>query len=141
MNKGAFIFGAVLFVFAATLVFLFQDATQTLNRADNETVSSPPVSVPIPAEPAPQIPQVSEREINVCQVDEDCIVVPYHHCCGAIKRAINKKWLDAYKASSTLQKFDNPSLCAIIGKCADDSNVTSSACVSDSAGLHCQLKL
>ena len=72
--------------------------------------------------------EVTEAEIVVCSMDADCIVVPYSHCCGSTKRAINQTYLDDYNANPEWQTFDDPDTCAVIGACQDDSGVTEARC-------------
>lgn len=81
-------------------------------------------------------PNVSEDQISNCQTNSDCIVVPYSHCCGQSKRAINKKYKLLYESHAEWQKFDNPEVCSRIGICPRDSHVTETVCNQDK---HCEL--
>ena len=72
--------------------------------------------------------KVSEGEITKCVTDNDCIVVPYRHCCGASKRAINRKFQRLYQKTAGWQKFNDLSVCAVIGVCRDDSAVKAARC-------------
>ena len=56
------------------------------------------------------------------------IVVPYSHCCGSTRRAINAVYLEEYFAHPQWQVFNDPDLCAMMGACQDDSQVTSATC-------------
>lgn len=82
---------------------------------------------------------ISESDLNFCQRDSDCVVVPYSHCCGSTKTAINKRYLDAYNAHPEWQVFNDPATCAVIGVCRDDSNVTDAVCEFAPEGI-CQLE-
>lgn len=77
-----------------------------------------------------------EADITTCQKNSDCIIVSYKHCCGATKKAINKKFLAVYKSTPIWQKFDNPEICAVAGQCLSDENVKETTC---EAG-QCQLR-
>ncbi|MBI3440681.1 MAG: hypothetical protein HY052_02565 [Proteobacteria bacterium] len=69
----------------------------------------------------------AEAALVRCEQDTDCIVVPYNHCCGLKKRAINKAALSSYKAHPEWQKFDEP-ICASMGICFSDEKVTQAHC-------------
>lgn len=71
---------------------------------------------------------VLEEDIVKCEKNSDCVIVPYRHCCGATKRAINKKFLDLYNKSPEWQKFDNPQICAVAGVCLSDDKVKDAKC-------------
>jgi hypothetical protein len=71
---------------------------------------------------------ITEADLAVCFYTSDCIVVAYSHCCGATKRAINAAYLSAYESHPEWQVFADPSVCAVIGVCPDDSAVTSATC-------------
>lgn len=77
-----------------------------------------------------------EADIGQCQKDSDCIIVPYRHCCGATKKAINRKFLEIYKKTPVWQKFDDPETCAVAGICRSDEKVKEAQC---EAG-QCQLR-
>ena len=79
---------------------------------------------------------VKESDITKCKTDSDCLIVPYRHCCGSSKKAINKKYLTEYNKSPSWQKFDNPQSCAVMGQCMSDEKVKSAKC---EAG-QCQLR-
>lgn len=79
---------------------------------------------------------VQESEITVCKQNSDCIVVPYSHCCGSTKKAINKKYLEIYNQNKEWQKLNNAGLCAVIGQCLSDKNVNEAKCEAE----RCQLR-
>lgn len=79
---------------------------------------------------------VKESEITQCKKNSDCVIVPYSSCCGATKKAINKKFIDTYNKNKSWQKFDNPEICAVAGQCPSDKNVKETIC---EAG-QCQLR-
>jgi hypothetical protein len=83
--------------------------------------------------------RISENDLAFCEGDADCIVVPYDHCCGSTKRAINKDYLNTYNDHSEWQMFNDPTTCAVIGACRDDTNLDSALCQGAPQGL-CQLK-
>jgi len=72
--------------------------------------------------------KVTLSQIKVCESDEDCVIVPYAHCCGSTRQAINRKYKDMYDANPQWQKFNDPDICAIIGQCQDDSNFDEAWC-------------
>jgi hypothetical protein len=78
---------------------------------------------------------ITEDDLGNCISATDCIVVPYAHCCGATKRAINGAYLDAYDSHPEWHVFTDPGVCAIIGICPDDSAVTSATCVDGRCAL------
>lgn len=78
-----------------------------------------PGTTPEPAAPSP--------DLSSCTQDAECVVVPYKHCCGSTKRAINKNQLESYNSHPEWQVFDGPD-CAAIGVCAPDANVTTAEC-------------
>lgn len=69
-----------------------------------------------------------EEDIVKCAKDSDCVIVPYKHCCGSTKKAINKKFLDLYNKTPQWQKFDNQNLCAVMGACVSDEKVKEAKC-------------
>lgn len=73
------------------------------------------------------LPALTEDELDDCAVDADCIVVPYDHCCGATRRAINKAHQDAYDAHPEWQSYHEDD-CALIGACQPDDDVTEATC-------------
>lgn len=73
-------------------------------------------------------PLAKEADITQCKADSDCVIVPYSHCCGATKKAINKKFLDLYKKTKPWQKFDDPGVCAVAGQCMSDVKVKEVKC-------------
>lgn len=87
---------------------------------------------------SPNIPQgddfrdfeksVTEKDLDLCVQDKDCIIVPHNHCCGSTKKAVNRDYLDIYNSHPEWQKFDDGYVCARIGICPDDSNVNSARC-------------
>lgn len=81
-------------------------------------------------------PLAKEVDITQCKSDSDCVIVPYSHCCGSTKKAINKKFLDLYKKTKAWQKFDDPQTCAVVGACMSDAKVKEAKC---EAG-QCQLR-
>lgn len=85
---------------------------------------------------AGQTTTVKEAEISKCVKDSECLVVPYSHCCGSSKRAINKKFLNEYNKTPAWQKFNDPQSCAVIGQCISDEKVKTAKC---EAG-QCQLR-
>lgn len=70
---------------------------------------------------------VTEADLNRCRTNNDCIIVPYQHCCGSTKKAINKKYLSDYNKNPEWQKFNKP-VCANIGMCAPDDQVKKTKC-------------
>lgn len=84
--------------------------------------------------------QINEDELNLCSSDSDCVVVSYNHCCGSTKRAINKEYISEYNNNPEWQKYDNPETCAMIGICAEDSDVDFAECDDlDDGTKRCQL--
>lgn len=82
---------------------------------------------------------VKESEIDICKQNSDCIVVPYDHCCGSTKRAINKKYKTIYFTKPSWQKFIGP--CHLMGICPNDSKVTEATCENyDDNQMKCKLK-
>lgn len=71
---------------------------------------------------------VKEADLGKCEKNSDCIIVPFSHCCGSTKAAINKKYLKDYQKNPAWQKFDNPSTCAVIGMCAPDKDINKTKC-------------
>lgn len=110
------VFIAVLII-AAALYFIFQ-----MNQRDNygEQVMDS---------------SIKEEEIEVCEKNSDCIIVPYAHCCGSTKRAINKKYKKLYESKSEWQVFYGRPICNIIGQCVGDANVNTAECREQRCGL------
>ncbi len=82
---------------------------------------------------------VEEIEIDNCERNSDCVVVPYSSCCGSTKRAINKKYKTLYFTKPSWQEFIGP--CDLIGICPDDSRVTEATCENyDDNQMKCRLK-
>ena len=79
---------------------------------------------------------VTEEGLAICEKSSDCIVVPYRHCCGSSKRAINKKHRALYESTAAWQKFDDPGKCALMGACMSDKDMTEAECL----GKRCQLR-
>ena len=138
MNKGIIIFGVVIFIFIGSLVYMVRDATSTLDQANTDPLENTPVATPEPVKPAP--PPVTEQDLSLCEVDSDCLIVPYKHCCGTTKRAINQKWSDVYYGHPEWQTFDNKTLCAVIGQCPSDAYIATSTCEVDGSVRRCRLK-
>ena len=67
-------------------------------------------------------------DLTACKQDADCVIVPYSHCCGSTKRAINKADLSSYNAHPEWQKFDNAAQCAVMGACVPDKDITNVRC-------------
>jgi hypothetical protein len=82
---------------------------------------------------------VKESEIDICEQSSDCVVVPYDHCCGSTKRAINKKYKTLYITKPSWQKFMD-SGCHLMGICPDDSKVTEAFCEKYDNQMKCRLK-
>lgn len=82
---------------------------------------------------------ISENDLAFCQRDSDCLVVPYSHCCGLTKTAINERFLDAYNNHPEWQVFNDPATCAVIGVCPDDTNVKNAVCEGAPLGV-CRLE-
>jgi hypothetical protein len=79
--------------------------------------------------PCPEGNAVPEpASLTSCVKDDDCIIVPYSHCCGSTKRAINKTEQENYQAHPEWQKFDDVSKCAVMGACVTDKDVTKARC-------------
>ena len=72
---------------------------------------------------------IKEEEIEICKNNSDCIVVPYRHCCGLTKRAINKKYKKLYESTPEWQVFYGP-ICNVIGRCASDAHINAALCRS-----------
>ena len=68
-------------------------------------------------------------DIDACAVSSDCVLVPYRHCCGSTKKAIQRKYSEAYRAHPGWGKFDDPQTCAMIGICRPDADVRSADCI------------
>jgi len=62
-----------------------------------------------------------------CESDGDCIIVPYDHCCGATKRAINREHEEAYNQHPEWQSYHEDD-CSELGACQDDSAITEARC-------------
>ncbi|MFA6235843.1 MAG: hypothetical protein WC635_00840 [Bacteriovorax sp.] len=84
---------------------------------------------------------IKESDIAICTKDSDCIVVPYSHCCGSTKRAINRKYKSLYESKPEWQKFDNPNACALMGACLPDKNMKKAVCMGPKIKPLCQLGL
>ncbi len=69
---------------------------------------------------------LAEADLGECRSSSDCIVVPYAHCCGATKRAINRLFLEEYHQHPDWQSFGGS--CVALGVCRDDSRVTTATC-------------
>ncbi len=82
--------------------------------------------------------RISQSDLALCQQDSDCVVVPYDHCCGATKSAINQRYLDVYNDHPEWQSFNDPATCAVIGICPDDSAIDTALCQGSPLGT-CQL--
>lgn len=84
---------------------------------------------------------ITEADIDVCQDDGDCLVVKYQHCCGATKRAINREYLEEYNNHPEWQSFFDAAVCARIGVCPDDAQVSQAKCeVYDEQTKRCRLQ-
>ena len=70
---------------------------------------------------------VTEAIISDCCEPSDCTIVPYSHCCGLSRRAININYVDAYNAEESWQSYYGE-LCATYGMCPDDSEITTVTC-------------
>ena len=70
--------------------------------------------------------RATESNLAECLPGDVCVVVPYSHCCGATKRAINLQSVDAYYSHPAWQIYDGP--CEMIGICRDDRAVTEAVC-------------
>ena len=75
-------------------------------------------------------------DIDVCEKDTDCVIVPHQHCCGTTKKAINSKYLGDYKKNPSWHKTEDGS-CAVIGQCLPNDDVKESHCAKLSNGKHC----
>lgn len=108
------------------------EISPTLTPIPTPTITPTLTPTPTPRfikqEPKPTAVEIKEQELNLCEVDTDCIIVSYSHCCGLTKRAINKKYEALYKSRPELQKFDEPETCAVIGRCPDDSKINKTIC-------------
>jgi hypothetical protein len=69
---------------------------------------------------------LTEADLGECRSSSDCIVVPYAHCCGATKRAVNRLYLEEYHQHPEWQSFSGS--CVAMGVCRDDSQVTAATC-------------
>jgi len=89
---------------------------------------------------AEKVAEITENMLNMCEQDDDCIIVDHSHCCGATKKAINKIYLKEYNEHPEWQKFFNENSCALIGMCPDDSFVTQASCQQTDGNLkRCQM--
>lgn len=77
---------------------------------------------------------LTEEMLAQCAPGDTCIPVPYSHCCGATKRAINSDYRAAYDAEPAWQVFDDPGVCAMIGACRDDHAVVDAWCRPEATG-------
>ena len=84
------------------------------------------------------VTEVEEQDLSTCRNDSDCIVVPYEHCCGSTKRAINEKYLNIYNSNPEWQVYNGS--CHLMGVCADDSYVTEAICEKQDDVMRCELK-
>lgn len=75
-----------------------------------------------------------EPPLSSCVAGDVCLVVPYDHCCGATKRAINDVYLVEYEAHPEWQSYNDPAACALIGACRDDQDVVEAWCRPDGLG-------
>ena len=73
---------------------------------------------------------LTEAELDDCVSGDTCIIVPYDHCCGATKRAINVKYKAAYETHPEWQSYHEAD-CAMIGQCMDDSGINTAVCGPD----------
>src|SRR6266849_6562772 len=72
---------------------------------------------------------VSEpADLAVCEKNSDCIVVPYSHCCGSTRRAINRRYEVEYSKHKEWQSFNDPEQCALMGACPDDKHINKVRC-------------
>lgn len=74
--------------------------------------------------------------IDVCARSSECMVVPYKHCCGKTKRAINRKYKKLYGTAKSWQSFEDAETCELMARCPDDSKVSKAVCVNKK----CELK-
>jgi len=72
---------------------------------------------------------VKEEEIEICKNNSDCIIVPYRHCCGSTKRAINKKYKKLYENTPEWQSLYGD-ICNVIGLCSSDAHIDTALCRS-----------
>lgn len=72
--------------------------------------------------------KITEADLAVCEKDDDCIVVPYQHCCGQTKRAIHRRHHELYLRTPMWRKFNDPEVCAVMGACPSDSLLTKARC-------------
>ena len=71
---------------------------------------------------------LTEGQLAACEAGDDCIVVPYSHCCGSTRRAINAANQAEYEAHPEWQEFNDPDACAVIGACMDDTHLNAAEC-------------
>jgi len=84
--------------------------------------------------------KISQYMIDICEQDDDCIIVEHAHCCGSTKKAINKKYLKAYNEHPQWKSFFDETACSLIGVCPDDTHITEARCKqSDENSKRCQL--
>jgi|GEM_PF-6264161 len=83
--------------------------------------------------------EMTAEKVDHCSKDSDCILVPYQHCCGSTKKAINRLHKALYEAHPEWQRFDDPGKCAVMGLCPSDSGVTKAKCVGHPV-MHCELQ-
>ncbi len=81
----------------------------------------------------------SYEDIDICDNDTDCIIVPYQHCCGSTKKAINKMYLKHYEEHPEWQTFKNPIVCQMMGFCPEDTDVEKSSCQTVESAKRCRL--
>ncbi len=82
--------------------------------------------------------EMSAEKITYCSTNQDCVLVPYSHCCGSTKKAINRRYRALYEANKAWQKFDDTAQCAVMGMCPSDKDVTKAQCVGHPI-MHCEL--
>jgi hypothetical protein len=70
---------------------------------------------------------VTEADIETCQQADDCMVVPYSHCCST-KRAVHRAFQYLYSDTPAWQTEPPGTPCDLIGQCRDDSAVTEASC-------------
>jgi hypothetical protein len=83
--------------------------------------------------------EFSAEMVSHCSKDSDCVLVPFQHCCGSTKKAINKRHRALYEKHPEWQKFNDPAKCAVMGMCVSDKDVTKAECVGHPV-MHCEPK-
>jgi hypothetical protein len=109
-----------------------EKAPEIVTRLKDDSKAAPAAGTNV-ARPldGPQQGPLSDAEppdLQRCSVDSDCVVVRYEHCCGSVKRGINKKYLQAYNAHNNWQVFDDVAVCGLMGPCKDDQRVQKARC-------------